>query len=75
MLSPANRTALRTYEKSGFRRFRLIDILCGPASAPGMSAVIFTLGMGNAVEEVIGSMVDDPRPGDPRRGRPASDLP
>jgi hypothetical protein len=27
MLSPANRTALRTYEKSGFRRFRLIDIL------------------------------------------------
>lgn len=27
MLSPANRTALRAYEKVGFRRFRLIDIL------------------------------------------------
>jgi len=27
MLSPANRTALRTYEKVGFRRFRLIDVL------------------------------------------------
>jgi ribosomal protein S18 acetylase RimI-like enzyme len=27
MLSPANRTALRAYEKVGFRRFRLIDVL------------------------------------------------
>ncbi len=27
MLSPANRTALRTYEKVGFHRFRLIDVL------------------------------------------------
>lgn len=27
LLSPANRTALRTYEKSGFRRHRLIDVL------------------------------------------------
>jgi ribosomal protein S18 acetylase RimI-like enzyme len=27
MLSPANRTALRAYEKVGFRRFRLVDIL------------------------------------------------
>ena len=27
MLSPANRTALRAYEKVGFRRHRLIDIL------------------------------------------------
>ena len=26
-LSPANRTALRAYEKVGFRRFRLIDVL------------------------------------------------
>ena len=26
-LSPANRTALRAYEKVGFRRFRLIDAL------------------------------------------------
>jgi ribosomal protein S18 acetylase RimI-like enzyme len=120
MLSPANRTALRTYEKAPraygslrvrYRSLALVGprarqrragtpaprggaalrahsvrlplwarpgqspVRCGPASAPGMSAVIFTLGMGNAVEEVIGSMVDDPRPGDPRRGRPASDLP
>lgn len=27
MLSPANRSALRAYEKSGFKRFRLIDVL------------------------------------------------
>ena len=27
MLSPANRTALRTYEKVGFRRHRLVDVL------------------------------------------------
>jgi ribosomal protein S18 acetylase RimI-like enzyme len=27
MLSPANRTALRAYEKSGFRRHRLFDVL------------------------------------------------
>jgi ribosomal protein S18 acetylase RimI-like enzyme len=27
MLSPANRTALRAYEKVGFRRARLIDVL------------------------------------------------
>jgi ribosomal protein S18 acetylase RimI-like enzyme len=27
LLSPANRTALRAYDKVGFRRFRLIDIL------------------------------------------------
>lgn len=27
MLSPANRTALRSYEKAGFRRHRLVDIL------------------------------------------------
>jgi ribosomal protein S18 acetylase RimI-like enzyme len=27
MLSPANRTAYRAYEKGGFRRFRLIDVL------------------------------------------------
>jgi predicted GNAT family acetyltransferase len=27
MLSPANRTALRAYEKAGFRRHRLIDVL------------------------------------------------
>ena len=27
MLSPANRTALRAYEKSGFRRHRLVDVL------------------------------------------------
>ncbi len=27
MLSPANRTALRAYEKVGFRRYRLIDVL------------------------------------------------
>jgi ribosomal protein S18 acetylase RimI-like enzyme len=27
LLSPANRTALRAYEKVGFRRFRLIDVL------------------------------------------------
>jgi ribosomal protein S18 acetylase RimI-like enzyme len=27
MLSPANRTALRSYEKVGFRRFRLLDVL------------------------------------------------
>lgn len=27
MLSPANRTALRAYEKVGFRRFRLVDVL------------------------------------------------
>jgi len=27
MLSPANRTALRAYDKVGFRRFRLIDVL------------------------------------------------
>ncbi len=27
MLSPANRTALRTYEKVGFRRYRLVDVL------------------------------------------------
>lgn len=27
MLSPANRTALRSYEKVGFRRFRLVDVL------------------------------------------------
>jgi ribosomal protein S18 acetylase RimI-like enzyme len=29
-LSPANRTALRAYEKVGFRRFRLIDALEKP---------------------------------------------
>ena len=27
MLSPANRTALRAYEKVGFRRHRLVDVL------------------------------------------------
>ena len=27
MLSPANRTALRAYEKVGFRRSRLVDVL------------------------------------------------
>lgn len=27
LLSPANRTALRAYEKSGFRRHRLVDVL------------------------------------------------
>jgi ribosomal protein S18 acetylase RimI-like enzyme len=27
MLSPANRTGLRAYEKVGFRRFRLVDVL------------------------------------------------
>lgn len=27
MLSPANRTALRAYEKVGFRRFRLLDVM------------------------------------------------
>lgn len=27
MLSPANRTALRAYEKVGFRRYRLVDVL------------------------------------------------
>ena len=27
MLSPANRTALRAYEKSGFRRHRVVDVL------------------------------------------------
>ena len=27
MLSPANRSALRTYEKVGFKRFRLVDVL------------------------------------------------
>lgn len=27
LLSPANRTALRAYEKVGFRRFRLVDVL------------------------------------------------
>ncbi len=27
MLSPANRTAVRTYEKAGFRRHRLVDVL------------------------------------------------
>jgi len=27
MLSPANRTAMRAYEKVGFRRYRLIDVL------------------------------------------------
>jgi len=27
MLSPANRTALRAYEKVGFRRFRMVDVL------------------------------------------------
>ena len=27
MLSPANRTALRAYEKGGFRRHRLVDVL------------------------------------------------
>ncbi|MGI9592675.1 MAG: GNAT family N-acetyltransferase [Myxococcota bacterium] len=27
MLSPANRTAFRAYEKGGFRRFRLVDVL------------------------------------------------
>jgi ribosomal protein S18 acetylase RimI-like enzyme len=27
LLSPANRTALRSYEKVGFRRSRLIDVL------------------------------------------------
>ncbi|MEM7411250.1 MAG: GNAT family N-acetyltransferase [Myxococcota bacterium] len=27
MLSPANRSAMRAYEKTGFRRFRLIDVL------------------------------------------------
>jgi ribosomal protein S18 acetylase RimI-like enzyme len=27
MLSPANRTAVRAYEKSGFRRHRLVDVL------------------------------------------------
>jgi ribosomal protein S18 acetylase RimI-like enzyme len=37
MLSPANRTALRAYEKVGFRRHRLVDVLerkLGAASAP-----------------------------------------
>jgi predicted GNAT family acetyltransferase len=27
MLSPANRTAVRAYEKVGFRRHRLVDVL------------------------------------------------
>jgi ribosomal protein S18 acetylase RimI-like enzyme len=27
LLSPANRSALRAYEKVGFRRFRLVDVL------------------------------------------------
>jgi ribosomal protein S18 acetylase RimI-like enzyme len=27
LLSPANRTALRAYEKVGFRRYRLVDVL------------------------------------------------
>ena len=27
MLSPANRTALRAYQKGGFRRHRLVDVL------------------------------------------------
>ena len=27
MLSPANRSAMRAYEKTGFRRFRLVDVL------------------------------------------------
>ncbi len=27
LLSPANRTALRAYEKVGFRRFRMVDVL------------------------------------------------
>ena len=27
LLSPANRTALRAYEKVGFRRFRVVDVL------------------------------------------------
>ena len=27
LLSPANRSALRAYEKVGFRRYRLIDVL------------------------------------------------
>ena len=27
MLSPANRSALRAYEKGGFRRHRLVDVL------------------------------------------------
>ena len=40
MLSPANRTALRAYEKVGFRRHRLVDVLeksllsCRPAAPP-----------------------------------------
>ncbi len=34
MLSPANRTALRAYEKVGFRRHRLVDVLEKKLSAP-----------------------------------------
>jgi len=35
MLSPANRTALRAYEKVGFRRHRVIDVLETMGSAAG----------------------------------------